>query len=321
MVQVPPAAATLPDLAEPRAAAAAPAPAGVRGADDGMKLQYFQAQPGNFGDDLNAWLWPRVLGDAVRRRDDLALVGIGSILDERYRDLAGKKIVFGSGARRRSTVPKLDRSWDIRFVRGPLTAAALELDAAAAVTDGAVALTGLKLERVGSTEAIGFMPHYRTLAAADWEKVCARAGVRLIDPTRPVPEVLHAVGSVDRLITEALHGAIVADVLRVPWLRVQCHSHYCEGSDVSAFKWEDWGASLGVATAAEPFALIRPVPRFWVNAAATLASRSWERAALPAALARLAACARFRLSPASALNAAAERIATHVARLREELLA
>lgn len=48
-----------------------------------MRLYYYKASHGNVGDDLNAVLWPRVLGDAFFRPDDERLfLGIGSIFDD-----------------------------------------------------------------------------------------------------------------------------------------------------------------------------------------------------------------------------------------------
>ena len=41
-------------------------------------------------------------------------------------------------------------------------------------------------------------------------------------------------------MTEALHGAIVADALRVPWIAVKLFDHIIE------FKWRDWCRSLGL---------------------------------------------------------------------------
>ena len=44
----------------------------------------------------------------------------------------------------------------------------------------------------------------------------------------------------DLLITEALHGAVVADALRVPWISVRAYGH------ILPFKWHDWCESLGL---------------------------------------------------------------------------
>jgi succinoglycan biosynthesis protein ExoV len=284
-----------------------------------MKLDFFKAVPGNFGDDLNAWLWPQLFPGLLGGEDDRRLIGIGSILDARYSMLPGKKIVFGSGARMSATAPKLDSSWDVRFVRGPLTAAALDLKPSAAITDGAAALGILGLERSCSPDGVGFMPHYRTLEVGDWQKICDRARVQFIDPTQPVAEVLHAIGKVDRLVTEALHGAIVADLLRVPWLRVCCLGMRYEGAEVSEFKWLDWSRSLGVSAQAEPFVTVSHARRSWIKQAVIYPMRAWSRARFAPALRRLTHSTRFQLSKQSDLERAIGRIDAHVRQLRSEL--
>ena len=48
-----------------------------------MNLTYFKADIGNFGDDLNLWLWPQLLGSFDEYPANLYFVGIGSILDHR----------------------------------------------------------------------------------------------------------------------------------------------------------------------------------------------------------------------------------------------
>ena len=40
------------------------------------------------------------------------------------------------------------------------------------------------------------------------------------------------------MLTEALHGAIVADALRVPWIPIRLYDRYSE------FKWRDWTESM-----------------------------------------------------------------------------
>jgi len=56
------------------------------------------------------------------------------------------------------------------------------------------------------------------------------------------------------LIAEAMHGAIVADALRVPWIPVR------SSDSVLAFKWRDWCASLNLTYS--PHAII-PVAPLW----------------------------------------------------------
>jgi len=54
------------------------------------------------------------------------------------------------------------------------------------------------------------------------------------------------IASCECLITEAMHGAIVADALRVPWKRFRFFAHIHEGEAVSEVKWNDWLASINI---------------------------------------------------------------------------
>ena len=62
-----------------------------------MQIIYYKDAVGNFGDDLNEVMWPRLLPEDVRSAPGTVLVGIGSLLDQaRFRgvETAGKR-VFG----------------------------------------------------------------------------------------------------------------------------------------------------------------------------------------------------------------------------------
>src|SRR5690606_20378792 len=92
-----------------------------------MRNIYFKSEIGNFGDDLNGWLWPRLF-KGFEKGDDISFIGIGSILDARFNSneavrCSKRKIVFGTGVRPSLTgAPlSLDPDWDIRFLRGPLS--------------------------------------------------------------------------------------------------------------------------------------------------------------------------------------------------------
>ena len=207
-----------------------------------MKLTYFEGNPPNFGDELNAWMWQALLPPGFLDGDESVLfLGIGSIIQDIYPKDA-LKVVVGSGfAGAYSRLPDMhDGTWDLRFVRGPETCRLLGLDPALAITDAAVLLRALDLPAPAPGIGTAFMPHYESVERGNWARVCEVAGVHFIDPTRPSREVLAEIRGADMVITEAMHGAIVADAMRTPWIGVQTMHHVHRG------KWFDWAASLGI---------------------------------------------------------------------------
>ena len=102
-----------------------------------MNLYFYRSRSGirNFGDELNPWLWPRLLGSAIDTDEKVLLVGIGTILDSRIPERPAK-VVFGSGAGYGQPL-KIDDRYSIYCVRGPITAASLGLDRRLAITDSA----------------------------------------------------------------------------------------------------------------------------------------------------------------------------------------
>jgi succinoglycan biosynthesis protein ExoV len=216
-----------------------------------MLLYYHKDPRGNFGDDLNPWLWSRLLPGCFtgelshdpRCRDvsaggETLFVGIGTLLNENVPGHA-RKVVFGSGAGY-GPPPVLDSSWDFFCVRGPATAALLGLDKAAAITDPGVLVRTIELPHSSPIHRLAFMPHCASARRADWSTICESIGIGFIDPQWPVDDVLRAIRSTEVLITEAMHGAIVADALRVPWIAV------ATGSTLN-FKWNDWCQSMSLA--------------------------------------------------------------------------
>jgi succinoglycan biosynthesis protein ExoV len=210
-----------------------------------MQLAYYKAPYGNFGDDLNPWLWPQLFPQAFDDDQTTLFIGIGTILGKSIAASATRRIVFGSGVRRPSTAPKLDPSWDVRFVRGPISAVALGLDQSAVISDGAICLGLLPWPAVQRKHKVGFIPHYHLIT--DYPAISTlHPNIRVIDPRDSVDEVIAAIRSCETLVTESLHGAILADLFRVPWARVSLYSWQTESPDVSSLKWLDWGLSLGV---------------------------------------------------------------------------
>lgn len=216
-----------------------------------MEYIYYKDSKGNFGDDLNAWLWPKFFGEA--KADGDAFVGIGSILandSPLFRNIPNKrKIVFGTGIRPAWQPFAYDNTWDIRFLRGPLSSYAFN-NQYEYIADAAYAL-GLvndfnAYRDVEKKYEISVIPYFRSLAYFDWEQLCKQLGFHYISPSaeKGIEHVLREIAASKYVIAEAMHGAIISDILRVPWHRFVLTTPVTEGAKVSEFKWMDWLCSI-----------------------------------------------------------------------------
>jgi hypothetical protein len=281
-----------------------------------MQLYSFKAPQGNFGDDLNAWLWPRVFGSDLDRSPHTTFIGIGSVLDRRLEQLRGPKIVFGAGVRSTHNLPNRDEHIQIRFVRGPISATVLGR-ATTAITDPAI-LVGVLVSdpRREGTRAVGVMPHYHSLHVVNWRGLCDRLGLVFIDPRAPVDQTIAALRGCDRIVTEAMHGAIVADALRIPWHRVSVTAWRREGFEVSSLKWLDWGLSAGVDVTPSHLGLEYAQPSDWMLRVASLPLRQIVRRRLAESLAGLRESTTYRLSSDSRHRELLTRVGEQVERMR-----
>ena len=208
-----------------------------------MELYYFKGPPPNFGDELNAWLWPRI-APAIDGVDDGRIVlGIGLILYDKFPfDPAKKKIVLGAGYGGYTPPPVLnDGTWDVRFVRGPQTAEVLGLEPSKAITDAAVLVRTQAIAASLQNYEVSFMPHWESIEQGSWQAACTREGINFIDPREAVEVIVSNIKASGLLLTEAMHGAIVADALGTPWVA------FSPLMSVHRFKWTDWTRSLGLA--------------------------------------------------------------------------
>lgn len=290
-----------------------------------MKIFAYAGEQSNFGDDLNHWLWPKILPDFFDDDDAVRFIGIGSTLYNSH-PAASRKLVFGAGYAGYSALPTLDDSWDIRFVRGRNTARTLGLADDLAVGDAAILIRTLGLKPTDKRHDVSFMPHFESANQGDWESVCRKAGVHMIDPRWPVDRILGDMLASRLLISEAMHGVIVADALRVPWQAIEPLDPNHRG------KWQDWASVLDVTI---DFRRIGPsnmfewmMMRFWTRRRIVYAMRK-RRAklmkmggALPlsGAVARLKALKGVsgQLSPEAAIVRATERMQAEVERLRQD---
>jgi exopolysaccharide glucosyl ketal-pyruvate-transferase len=202
-----------------------------------MKLYYYRGRTPNFGDELNAWLWPRLLPDFFDDDDSSIFLGIGSTLyDFLPRD--SRKIVFGAGYGGYTPVPAIDDRWTFYFVRGRMTAEKLRLDPSMAIGDAAILVRSCAVPKPAKTHAVSFMPHWESARDGDWTDTVREAGLHYIDPSGSVERVLADILASELVVTEAMHGAIVADALRVPWVPVR------PLQPRHRMKWLDWASAL-----------------------------------------------------------------------------
>jgi succinoglycan biosynthesis protein ExoV len=82
------------------------------------------------------------------------------------------------------------------------------------------------------------MPHHQSMPKADWASLCERVGFHCIDARKSVETVVRELQETELLLTESMHGAIVADALRVPWVPVRLYPRF------TLFKWQDWTQSM-----------------------------------------------------------------------------
>lgn len=222
-----------------------------------MKLIYYSSEKGNVGDELNVWLWNRIFpGHFENDNDKTAFLGIGSILLENsvFIDEASaykKKIICGTGVRSISERLNLDNSWHISFLRGPYSSLKLTHSLDNYISDSAyfVVLTDefKKYKNLPKKHKVSVIPYFQSMDKLNWEKVCKHFDWNLITTeTKDVDYFLSEIASSELVISEAMHGAILADVLRVPWRRLKFYAHLYEGENVSEFKWNDWLSSVEI---------------------------------------------------------------------------
>jgi Polysaccharide pyruvyl transferase len=209
-----------------------------------MQLYHWRGAVRNFGDELNTVLWPRLLPNFFDADPAELFLGIGSVLDVQH-DMTAVKLVAGAGYGGYQAPPVLDANWIVHWVRGPRTARLLGLPEALGLGDPAMLLD---VPGNGCTGSIGFMPHFESLTRGAWAEAASAAGVTLIDPRDDPAEILAAIGNCRVLLSEAMHGAIVADAMRVPWVAPR------PLVPVHRAKWYDWADALALQIRFRPLA-------------------------------------------------------------------
>jgi succinoglycan biosynthesis protein ExoV len=208
-----------------------------------MKLLYCKMPTGNFGDDLNDWFWDRAAPGLVNEGVPGTLFGIGTLLQDYYAQQLptdGPVYVLGAGAGSKGQLPTITDRWRVYGVRGPLTASYFGLSPDLVCGDPAILIGQFGELHASERRGVGFMPHVWSLDDWDWQATCERLGLIYIDPQADSKETIRKISGLDKLITEAMHGAIVADAVRVPWIALSISDRF------ETPKWCDWAGSLGI---------------------------------------------------------------------------
>lgn len=230
-----------------------------------MKPYHWESHHGNFGDDLNLWLWDYLLPGLRDAHDDVQLVGVGTVLNPTLLSPTLRKLVVGSGYGYGSPPDISDPSqWDVRCVRGPMTADKLGLPKERGIIDPAVMVTEMdEFRNLPKPGTRTFVPHWESAEFGIWKEACELAGLTYLDPRGEAKSVIRAIAQSDLIVAESMHGAILADAFRVPWIAVST------SRQINSFKWSDWAATVGVTyaphfvpvtTRAEA---VRKKERFW----------------------------------------------------------
>ncbi len=223
----------------------------ILSANTNTPIRYIRWKGNNFGDNINDVLFQEIFGirDSVGNSEPLTdginLLGIGTLLNSHLNlSDAAALWVIGSGAGNTPYRPKLTSNNIIFFVRGPLTCQYYGLPPYLALADSAYLLAE-KFRDAARGNALpprrfGIIPHHWSLESnpQPWGQVSQTAF--LIDPRLDWQTFIRQVNSCEVLVTECLHGAIAADILRKPFIIFATTPRF------HAFKWLDWAASMGL---------------------------------------------------------------------------
>ena len=197
-----------------------------------MRLYYWKSPAGNFGDDLNPWIWRQLIPELSALGDDTVVFsGVGSSLHELL-PKGSVNVLLGPGAGYDS-IPR--RNYQIYALRGKLTARAMKVPVDIPLGDPAVLVSRFYQPNITASDRppVVFVPHWTTMELGGWKEPCRRSGCVLVDPRTEYLSVFDLIASARLVIAESMHAAIIADAFRVPWIPVVC-THRMD------FKWRDW---------------------------------------------------------------------------------
>jgi len=209
-----------------------------------MKLYYANkyhsyASFNNFGDCLNELVWNTILPGIFSEGDsDIAFIGFGTLLNGHLPKFR-KTIIFGTGYGY-GRAPRIDKSWHIYCVRGPITAKALNIPFELGIADSSILVRKLINYSISKRHKVSLIPHVFEMHEKPdvFNKAAQNLGWFCIDPRWSVDKILNEIASTELIVTSAMHGAIIADAFRVQWVPIKSNA------GIPNIKWQDFFASM-----------------------------------------------------------------------------
>ncbi len=205
----------------------------------------------NFGDALSLEVVSRLSGAPVFSAPpgNVNIVAIGSIypwLKFKFRRRFHKIFVWGTGCLSSKGYLRADNGFDVRLVRGPITAKSMGLKQVPYGDPGLLADQIYNIDKSTVAGRIGIVlhvSHYRDISDTDKDYLFSKyypIDARTFEPRKVVEEI----ATCERIISSSLHGIIVADSFSIPNLALECRAtdflkfeDYCSGagSEFSGF--------------------------------------------------------------------------------------
>ncbi len=273
-----------------------------------MKIHVHTCQRKNIGDEFNLWFWEEMLGrDLITLMpDDQLLVGIGTVLNSKL-PTASILHILGSGVGYGQSNELITKNWKIHFVRGYLSARALKIDKQYAISDPGILISQLRPQACGKTIPISFMPHIG-IDSVRYRSFIESMGWNYISPSDEENHILQQIAASEKLITSAMHGAIIADSYRTPWLPI------ITSNEILPFKWHDWFSSLSIDTQ------LTKVPAYWGTIDSSLKSKIVDKIktqSLKSKLAKLSKTNSFYLSSDKILASKQDQLFTKLHQIKD----
>lgn len=206
-----------------------------------MNLIYHKDWRGNFGDDLNVPFFNELFPGYQSSFPDVSLYGIGTLLNDVHGPIENAAI-FGSGFGYGSRVTLDKKSTKIFGVRGPLTAAALGIDAGRYVIgDPAMYVSRMRNfidDKQTPSSKVVVALHHRTSELWDFNANNETEMVFLDPGYTDINSYISAVMNASIVYAESLHGAIIAATFGIPFVPISIRG----GLDQR--KWADFYALI-----------------------------------------------------------------------------